>query len=241
MILVSGKKMVDSFQSTICWHVDDLLLGHAKKHVVTKFLAWLSQRYDTLDKKLNATRGPTHDYLGMNIDFSQQGLVKFDMIPYVDKIINAFPEKITGHTSSPATDCLFKVCPSSEAKLLPEDQATAFHHTTAQLLFLSRVRHDIQTMVAFLTTRVKSPDENDWGKLKRVLKYLRTTCRLPLSLFAESLSTIKWYVDALHQTHDDCKGHTGSLLTFGRGAATSSSIKHKIPSKSSTESEIIGL
>ena len=88
----------------------------------------------------------------MNIDFSHRGLVKFDMVGYIDKIILAFPEKITGHTSSPAADHLFKVRPTSEAHLLPEEQAMEFHHTTAQLLFLSRVRRDIQTTVAFLTT-----------------------------------------------------------------------------------------
>ena len=30
---------------------------------------------------------------------------------------------------------------------------------------------DIQTAVAFLSTRVKSPDEDNWGKLKWVVKY----------------------------------------------------------------------
>jgi hypothetical protein len=132
-----ANKMIDGSQMTICWHVDDLFLGHAKPTVVTTFLNWLSQRYDTPDKKLNATRGFKHDYLGMNIDFSKRGLVKFDMIPYIDKIIEAFPEKITGFTSSPAADHLFQVRPPSEVKLLPEEQARAFHHTTAQLLFFS--------------------------------------------------------------------------------------------------------
>lgn len=95
--------------------------------------------------------------------------------------------------------------------------------------------------VSFLTTRVKRPDEDDWGKLKRVMKYLYSTRHLPLSLFAESLTNIVWYVDASHQTHEDCRGHTGAILTFGRGATTSSSSKHKIPSKSSTESELFGI
>jgi hypothetical protein len=37
-----------------------------------------------------------------------------------------------------------------------------FHHTVAQLLFMcTRARRDIQTAVAFLTTRVKEPDEDD--------------------------------------------------------------------------------
>jgi hypothetical protein len=158
------------------------------------------------------------------------------MIPYIKKIIDAFPEKITGVQSTPAGDRLFQVRPPDEAKNLPEEQARAFHHTTPQLFFLSRVRHDIQTTVAFLTTRVKKPDNDDWGKLNRFLKYLHSTHSL-----RNSLSNIVWYVDASHQLHDDCKGHTGSILTFGRGATTSSSTKHKVPAKSSCEIEIIGL
>jgi hypothetical protein len=58
---------------------------------------------------------------------------------------------------------------------------------------------------------------------------------------ADSLTNICWYVSASHQTREDCKGHTGSLLTLGKGATTSLSNKQKIPSKSSTQSEIIGL
>lgn len=51
-------------------------------------------------------------------------------------------------------------------KFLPEDLSQHFHHSVAQLLYIAtRVRRDIQTVV----------DENDWGKLKRVLKYLRGT------------------------------------------------------------------
>ena len=76
---------------------------------------------------------------------------------------------------------------------------------------------------------------------KRVLKNLNETRYLVLTLSADSISDIIWYIDASHQTHHDCKGHTGPILTFGHGATTSSSNKHKITSISSTESEIIGL
>ena len=187
---------------TICWHVDVLFIGHVDPKVVTSFLDWLAQRYDTDDKKLNVVRGHKHDYLGMNLDFSTPGEVKIDMINYIKKIIKAFPEKITGVQSTPAGDRLFQVCPPTEATFLPEEQARAFHHTTAQLLFLSRVRRDIQTTVAFLTTRVKRPDNDDWGKLRRVLKYIHSSLYLKLTLFAESLSNIVWYVDASHQLHN---------------------------------------
>ena len=185
-----ANKIINGKQITICWHVDDLFVGHDDPNVVTKFLDWLAHRYDTDDKKLNVVRGHKHDYLGMNLDFSKAGTVNIDMIPYMQKVFNDFPEKITGVQSTPAGDRLFQVRPPAEATYLPEEQANAFHHTTAQLLFLSRVRRDIQTTVAFLTTRVKHPDNDDWGKLKRVLKYLHTTRFLRLKLFAASLSNI---------------------------------------------------
>jgi hypothetical protein len=53
------------------------------------------------------------------MNLSDPGMVKFDMVPYIDKVIDAFPEKITGVTSTPATDHLFAVCPLAEAPLLP--------------------------------------------------------------------------------------------------------------------------
>ena len=70
----------------------------------------------------------------------------------------------------PAADHLFTVRPDDKQKLLPAEQAQAFHRSMTQLLFLSqRARPDMQTLVSFLTKRVRSPNEDDWGKLKRGL------------------------------------------------------------------------
>jgi len=57
----------------------------------------------------------------------------------------------------------------------------------AKCLFASkRARPDIILPVAFLTTRVKSPDTDDWKKLTRAIRYLRGTIELPLILRADS-------------------------------------------------------
>jgi hypothetical protein len=64
----------------------------------------------------------------------------------------------------------------------------AFHHTTAQLLFLSmRTRHGIHPTTAFLMTQVKSPHEEDWGNFKQVLGYLKDTINMLLILLVDSL------------------------------------------------------
>ncbi len=116
----------------------------------------------------------------------------------------------------------------------------AFHHTVAQFLFMAtRARRDIQTAVAFLTTRVKSPDEDDWGKLKRVLKYLNRTKYLKLRLTVDSLAVLKWYVDGSHNVHWDCKGHGGAMFLLGQGATLSYLRKLKLNTRSSTETELV--
>jgi hypothetical protein len=104
-----ANKIINGQQMTRCWHVNDLFLGHADPDIVTQFLKWLSACYDTTENKLNITCGPRHDYLGMNIDFSHKGAVTFDMIPYIGKIFQAFPEKIMRVSSIPAADHLFAV------------------------------------------------------------------------------------------------------------------------------------
>ncbi len=88
------------------------------------------------------------------------------MVGYFKDLIEGFPELIVGKAATPAGDRLFDTRDEKEARLLEEERAITFHHTTGQLLFMTtRACRDIQTAVAFLTTRVKVPDEDDWGKL----------------------------------------------------------------------------
>ncbi len=51
---------------------------------------------------------------------------------------------------------------------------------------------------------VRSPDEDDRGKVKRVLSYLKDTLHMPLILLADSLILSRWWVDAGYAMHDDC-------------------------------------
>ena len=117
-----------------------------------------------------------------------------------------------------------------------------FHHNTAKLLFLSkRARPDIQTAVAFLTTRVKLPDRDDYKKLARVMKYLRATVDLSLILEADDLNVVKWWVDGSFAVHPDMKSHTGATMLLGKGSLYSASTRQKLNTKSSTEAELVAV
>ena len=142
--------------------------------------------------KLTMHTGPKHDYLGVNMEFRKDGTLGVSMIAYIKNVIAEFPEIISGKSPMPAADHLFQIRDEKDAKPLEEERALAFHHTIAQLLFMAiRARRDIQTAVAFLTTQVKSPDKDDWGKLKRVLKYLNGTKYLKLNLSVDNIGVLK--------------------------------------------------
>ena len=114
----------------------------------------------------------------------------------------------------------------------------------AQLIFNGiRYRKDVQTAIAFLTTRVRKTDEEDWEKLRRLLGYLKLTIKLPLILQADGVNVLKWWVDASYAAHDNIQGHTGVTMSMGkdgRGSIISISKKQNLNTKSSTEVELVG-
>ena len=155
-------------------------------------------------------------------------------------MIDTFLETITSSLSIPAPPHLFTVW--DECEKLDDEKASTFHTITAKGLFAcKRARGDIQTAIAFLTTRVLEPDLDDWKKLKRLIQYLYGTKDMILTLSADNMSIFKWYIDAAHTVHPDMKGHTGAVLIMGTGSIYNTSIKQKINTRSSTESELVGV
>ena len=120
--------------------------------------------------------------------------------------------------------------------------ARQFHRTTAQLLFLcKRARPDVETLISFLTTRVKQPDMDDWKKLRHGLMYLKGTLHMKRYLTADELNIIIWWVDGSYGERWDSKGHTGAMMSMGKGAIVNISRKHKMNVDSSTESELVSI
>ena len=64
---------------------------------------------------------------------------------------------------------------------------------------------------------------------------------LPLILEINNLNIVKWWVDASYAIHPDCKGHTEAMMSLGKGATSSILWKQRICTKSSTESELVGV
>ena len=79
------------------------------------------------------------------MDWSKDGKVTISMTKYLYPILNKFIEEITKTLATPSVDYLFKIREKRNVALLPEELTVIFHHTVAQLLFVSqRAQRDNQ-------------------------------------------------------------------------------------------------
>jgi hypothetical protein len=104
-----------------------------------------------------------------------------------------------------------------------------------------RARPDIETAIAFLSTRVSKSDVDDWGKLKRVLQYLYGTLEMCRYIAADSFVDLHTWIDAAYAVHQDMRSQTGGCMSLGQGIIHGKSTKQKLNTKSSTEAELVGL
>ena len=231
------NKTINGKQCTILWHVDDLKISHVDPKVVNDIIKKLEEKFGQ-ESPLVMSQGKTIEYLGMCIDYTEKGKVKISMYDYIDKMLAELPSDMNGVSTTPAGTHLFNV--DDGAEKLHEDKAQLFHHLVAKLLYLSRrSRQDIQTAVAFLCTRVQSPDTDDYKKLGKVMKYLRNTRRITLTM--EAGNGLKWWVDSSYAVHPYMRSHSGIFMTLGKGTAYAASNKQKLNTKSSMEAELVGI
>jgi hypothetical protein len=241
-----ANKTIDGKQMTICFHVDDCKISHRDTNVVDDIIEWLRQNYENIFEDgsgaMTVRRGKIHKYLGMKLDYSTRGQVQVSMFPYIEEILSAFDKadpKASGTKTSAAPDNLFKT--DDDCEKLSPSRAVQFHNLVAKTLYATkRARPDTCTAIAFLTTRVRAPDKDDWTKLVHLMKYLRGTRTLPLILSANGSGILKWWVDASFAVHPNMRGHSGGGLSLGRGFPIVSSTKQKLNTRSSTETEIVG-
>jgi hypothetical protein len=213
------NKIINGKQCTNIWHVDDLKLSHVEQQVLKDIAKKLNAKYGQ-QTPLAMHRGKIHDYLGMTIDYSEDGKVKFMMPDYVEGILDEAPSEMSGIAVTPATPNLFTV--KVDADKLDDDNAEMYHRLSAKLLYLcKRVRPDLQPTVAYLTTRVTQPNVDDWKKLTRRIQYLHGSKELYLTLEADDGIDIKWWIDASFAVHPDMRSHTGGTMLLGKGSVYS--------------------
>ena len=80
-------KMIRGKQMTICWHVDDLKVSHKRGAEVKKLESWLRSIYGNI----TVSEGSKHTYLGMDLDYSEDGKCHVTVAGYTKEVIDEFP------------------------------------------------------------------------------------------------------------------------------------------------------
>ena len=227
------NKTIDGVQCTVVVYVDDIFVTCRNLRVIEDLESLLKRKF----KEITVHDGHIHSYLGMTWNFEVPGEVKVTMEGYVDEVLKY--ATTTGTVSTPASDQLFNI---RDAPPLDSGRKEEFHSLVAKMLYLAkRTRPDLLLVINFLTTRVQSPDEDDWSKLQRVMKYLNGSKDLGVVLRARESSQLNAYIDASYGVHVDGKSQSGMFITMGAGPLLVKSVKQKIVTKSSTEAELVAL
>ena len=89
--------------------------------------------------------------------------------------------------------------------------------------------------------RVKACNEDDYNKLMRLLQFLRGMKDDYLTLSADTLHNVRWWVDASYADHLEMKSHTGGALSLRTGVLYGTSKQQELNTKSSTEAAVVGI
>lgn len=81
------NKMIIGSQCTVLWHVDDLKISQKCPKIVSRIIKELNKKHGNVTP-LTAQQGKVHEYLGMTIDFSEDGQVKVSMDNFAEDILH---------------------------------------------------------------------------------------------------------------------------------------------------------
>jgi hypothetical protein len=179
----------------------------------------------------------------MTLDYNTTGVCKVSMPKYTKEILSEAEIAMTsckGIKSSVAPKDLFTV--TEKSTKLSKKKKELFHSLVAKILFATKqARPDTGTAILFLMTRVQESNEENWKKLEHLIKYLRGTQDLVLTLGARGDSVLRWWIYGSHGVHPNMRGHTGGGLSMGLGYPISQPRKQKLNTRSSTELELMAV
>ena len=130
------------------------------------------------------------------IDVLFPGKVHFSMDQYIDNLLVECREKLMkGTRTTPAVNHLFEVgntCPN-----LDTNEAILYHPLVAKLLYLCKhTCPDIQLTMSFHFIP-QLPDVDDYKKIGWCLHYLHNLQDLTLTLEADTMSHMCWWINSL--------------------------------------------
>jgi hypothetical protein len=227
------KRATPLGRSTVCIHVDDLLVTTTHPSLDTHLREGLKKTY----QGITIHEGLNQSYLGMSIDIDHANkCIRVSQPGYIADVLRE--HGVTKPFKSPCTANL--LVPTVNAKSI---DIAPHRSKVMQLSYLSgRTRPDIAFTVSHLVTRLNNPTTDDEFAVQRLLGYILHTKDLKLT-FAPTSMTLYCFADASYAIHPDAKSHMGITMQIGERNAPfhNKSGIIKAVCRSSTEAEIAAL
>jgi hypothetical protein len=93
-------------QMTMIWHVNDLMALCTWDFELRKLSCYLAKIYWPM---IMMHMGRKHNYLGVDLEFQEDGNLGVSMVKYLKGVIEEFPEWIMGKLATPAGERLFDI------------------------------------------------------------------------------------------------------------------------------------
>ena len=204
---------------------DDILLISPSFVDITRLIQTLKNTFTMKDL------GPAHYFLGIEFLRKSNGCFLFQT-KYALSIIKKLHMEHTKPVSNP---CSFST--SNLSKLIYVDPSI-YRSTVGALQYLTITWPDISCVVNKACQSMHSPTEDDWLKVKHLLRYIKGTLTDSLFYHSQSDFTLEVFIDADWASSSSNRRSTGGFNIFlGQNLISWSSQKKKIVSWSSIEAE----
>jgi hypothetical protein len=214
-------------------HVDDMLLTSPN----IKWRKWFEkqmEKYFTLVKQYGNV-----SYLGISIKQDPRtGNIDLNQHGFITSLIKKYKfDKLAKYPTLPGNDSL-----CSEPDQPGPANSKEYLSLVMSLMYLARfTRPDIHFAVSYLATKSNNPTVSDQKKLERVLKYVAGTQYEGIRYLSNVPFRPSISADASHHLYPEGHGQEGMIITNGSAPVAHRSVKIKLITRSSSESELCAL
>ena len=225
------RKDADGIFSYVLVWVDDIIVAGASNEIIDEIKSLLEKNFKMDD------RVELHWFLGMRILRSEDGIT-VDQEKYIANVLKQFNMSDSKPKVTPAEVNLKLVKDDGEHQLV---DTKLYRSLVGSLLYIGKqTRPDILNVVNQLSRFFEKPNTTHWQAAKHVLRFLKGTINLRLTLAKNSSMKLVGNADADWSGDlDDRKSITCYYFKFqGNGAAISWEVKKQATvALSSTEAE----
>lgn len=208
-------------------YVDDMLLTGNNSALIDELLHNLNSEFRMKDM------GEVHYFLGIQVHHTDSGLF-MNQSKYAHELLEVAGMIDCAPVATPLPQKLDNLPGQDEFFSDP----SYFRSLAGKLQYLTLTRPDLQFSVNFICQKMHQPSVSDFLLLKRILRYVKGTSEMGITINRGSDSTLLCYSDSDWAGCRDTRRSTGGFCTFlGSNIISWSAKRHETVSKSSTEAE----